>query len=84
MTKIIHLPKFRPGQMAYLHQSTGGCFMVHVQSAYRHKGEWYYDLDASCYSPGLELEWVSENYLTFKSHYKPIKRLSTKLLNQEI
>lgn len=55
MKNILYLPKFHPGQSAYLHHGTASFFHVKIQDVYRYKGEWYYDVDASCYSPGMEL-----------------------------
>lgn len=80
MKNILYLPKFHPGQSAYLHHGTASFFHVKIQDVYRYKGEWYYDVDASCYSPGMELEYVSEKYLTKKHTQKPKCRLETKTL----
>lgn len=80
MNKIFNLSKFHPGEKAYLHHGTASFFMVKIQDVYRYKGEWYYDVDASCYNPGMELEYVSEKCLTKKHTQKPKCRVSTKAL----
>ena len=81
---VIRLSKYRLGQDAYLHHGTASYFLVKIQDVYRYNGEWYYDVDASCYSPGMELEYVSEKCLTKKCTQKPDCRYLTKTLNKLI
>ena len=82
MNKIFNLPKFHIGQNAYLHYGTGSYFMVKIQDVYRHNAKWYYDVDASSYKNGMELEYVNEGFLTKENYQNPKFRVSTKTLNK--
>ena len=82
MNNLIYLPKFHAGQKAYLHNGVGSCFLVKILDIYRYNEEWYYDVDASSYSRGMKLGYVSEKYLTKKSYQKPDCRYSTKTIQK--
>lgn len=58
----LDMPKYRVGDKVYLYDYCGSC-LVTITNAYKWCGKWHYDVDASNYAKGFELEFVRETAL---------------------
>lgn len=81
--KIKLIPsKYRINDKAYLIYEGGGC-LVTILDVYRHNGKWFYDVDASEYMRGFELEWVVETALSkYPSGTKDTTPISRKRMKE--
>lgn len=55
-------PKYRVGDEVYLYDYCGST-LVTITDVYKWCDKWYYDVDASRYAKGFELEFVRETAL---------------------
>ena len=58
--------KYRKGDEVYLYEEHGAC-LVTITDAYKWGNQWYYDIDASNYAKGFELQFVPEYSLGNKT-----------------
>lgn len=87
----LNMPRYRIGDEVYLYEENSIC-IVKITNVYKWGDCWYYDIDASYYAKGFELQFVPETALGKKSEpsssnkplsYLTMRRLYLEFINQK-